>query len=89
MSTTQLNITKHIKCGEALEEYTNLPELRDDNSEPLTTYHLQWLSKYNDLFYSCINKPPGLPWIHRSGSNQYFNIKDFANLYDEVYNKIK
>ena len=89
MNTTHINITKHIECGEAIEEYNVLTKLPDENVEQLIPYKLQWLSKYNDLFYSCIIKPSGLPWIHRSGSNHYFNIKDFANLYDEVYNKIK
>ena len=89
MNTTHINITKHIKCGEAIEEYTRLPELPVENVEQLTSCQKQWLSKYEDLFYSCIIKPSGLPWIHRSGSNHYFNIKDFANMYDEVYKKIK
>lgn len=85
---TDIYINKHVTCGKALEEYNSGLKLLDDTAE-LKVFQLEWLSKYNELFHKCINKPTGLPWIHLSYSNRYYNIKDFANLYDEVYSKQK
>ncbi len=80
----EINITKNINCGKAVEEYyANLPLFHTDILLSIE-FEKQWLDKNSLLFESSINKSEHCHWRHLAISEKYNNIKHFANLYDGV-----